>query len=149
MAIWQFDCMVIPEDRDKKNYIDIDKYISWIGINIPEDAFTFLSNHLPVEKSWSNVIKQYGKRDSTCIEIFLLGNEVEEIRCRFDLRNISKSLLINILEFINMIDGKMYFNDNTYDTNVKDVVEFMRNSDAARFCNNPIEYLQNLDITTS
>jgi hypothetical protein len=148
MAIWQFDCMVIPEDREK-NYIDIDKYISWIGINIPEDAFTFLSNHLPVEKSWSNVIKQYGKRDSTCIEIFLLGNEVEEIRCRFDLRNISKSLLINILEFINMIDGKMYFNDNTYDTNVKDVVEFMRNSDAARFCNNPIEYLQNLDITTS
>lgn len=146
MAIWQFEYMIIPKGRDKKNYKNNDQYISWIGVNTLDNALIFLSNLLPFEKSWSYDIKQYGKGDSTCIEIFLAGDDIEEIRCRLDLRNISKQLLVNILKFINMINGQIYYNDSVYEANMKNIVDLIKNSDAARFCNNPIEYLKSLEV---
>ncbi len=145
MAIWQFECMIIPKDRDRKNYKNNDQYISWIGANTPDDALIFLSNHFPFKKSWSYDIKQYGNNDSTCIELFLAGDNIEEIRCRLDLRNISKQLLTNILKFIDMINGEFYYNDNSYEANMKNIVKLIKNSDAARFCNNPLEYLKSLE----
>lgn len=142
MAIWQFDCMIVHPNRDISGCNDNDKYISWHGIKIPEESFEFLSRHLPIEKSWSYDIRQYGNRDSTCIEIYMLENDFDEIRCRFDLRNISMPLLENIIAFINMINGAVYINGKTIEANMQSIIKLVRDSDAARFCNNPIEFFK-------
>jgi len=148
MAIWQFECMIIPKNRDNKDYIDIDKYISWHGTKIPEVSFEFLSKHLPIEKGWSNDIRQYGNKDSTCIEIYMTENDIDEIRSRFDLRNISMSLLENIVAFINMINGALYINGKTIEANMQSIIELIKDSEAARFCKNPLDFLKKLDGTT-
>lgn len=71
MAIWQFDFMIVPQNKDIEDYNDNDNYMSWHGIKIPEDSLEFLSIHLPIRKSWFNDIRQYGDKDSTCIEIYI------------------------------------------------------------------------------
>ncbi len=148
MAIWQFDFMIIPQIRDIKDYNDNNNYMSWHGIKIPEDSLEFLSIHLPIGKSWSNDIRQYGDKDSTCIEIYMLDNDIDEIRCRFDLRNISKSLLENVISFINIINGKVYINGKSYKADIPSIIELVRESDAARFCKSPIDYFKYLDNTS-
>lgn len=148
MAIWQFDCMIVPKNSKKKDCINNDEYISWNGIDIQEDSFKFLSLYLPLEKSWSNDIKQYGNKDSTCIEIYMSENEIDEIRSRFDLRNISMSLLENIVTFINMINGAIYINGDIIEANMQSIIKSIGDSDSAKFCSNPIDFLRNLDCNT-
>lgn len=149
MAIWQFDFMIVPQNKDIEDYNDNDNYMSWHGIKIPEDSLEFLSIHLPIRKSWFNDIRQYGDKDSTCIEIYILGDDIDEIRCRFDMRSISKTLLENILSFINMINGKVYINGKSYKADVPSIIELVRDSDAARFCKSPMDYFKNLDNTSN
>lgn len=145
MAIWQFECMIIPNNRKKMDYVDIDKYISWNGLKIPKDSFEFLSKQLPMEEGWTKDIRQYGNIDSTCIEIYMTENDVDEIRIRFDLRNISMSLLENIVTFINNINGAIYLNGNTIEVNMQSIIELIKDSDATIFCNDPLDFLKKLD----
>lgn len=149
MAIWQFDFMIVPQNKDIEDYNDNDNYMSWHGIKMPEDSLEFLSIHLPIRKSWSNDIRQYGDKDSTCIEIYMLDDDIDEIRCRFDMRNISKTLLENIVSFINMINGKVYINGKSYKADIPSIIELVRDSDAARFCKSPMDYFKNLDNTSN
>lgn len=144
MAIWQFEFLIIPKDRDKIKFKEDDEFISWIGVNISSSAISYLSHALTCEKSWSNDIQQYGNRDSTCIEIFFKEKEIEEIRCRFDLRDLTKSVLVKVLDFITMINGEIFYNGNSYKADLETAVSLMKSSDAAKFCNNPLEYIRGL-----
>lgn len=65
------------------------------------------------------------------------------------MRSISKTLLENILSFINMINGKVYINGKSYKADVPSIIELVRDSDAARFCKSPMDYFKNLDNTSN
>lgn len=87
MAIWQFDCYIIPKENVTANIcLEGDEIFIWGRQSVPIEKIDFLEQ----QKSWSEKIFQYGKADETCIEFFYEKDILMEIYCRLDLRSLSK-----------------------------------------------------------
>lgn len=68
MAIWQFDCYIIPKKNVTANIgLESDEIFNWGNQSSTIEKIDFLEK----QKSWSPKISQYGKSDETCIEFFL------------------------------------------------------------------------------
>lgn len=143
MALWQFDFMIIPSERSTDHYNE-DELISWRDrdIDISRDMISDLENTFPIEKSWNSKAIQYGEIDSTCVEILLEENQIEDIRCRLDLRNLKKVELEQIIEMISVINGAIFYEHRIYKADINEFLTLIKNSDSARFCMNPMEYFQ-------
>jgi len=105
MAVWQLDFYIIPEEK-----INIDlpfnkklneKLLEWQDDRISKQSLDRLSKRLSIEKSWSNDITQYGKLESTCVEI---ATDIISIRIRLDFARLTKEIYEAVLSFI--IDNK-------------------------------------------
>jgi len=142
MAIWQFQCNIIPArvniDRLSRNEI-----ISWKGETQPSHEVTFLEQ----EKSWSKDIIQYGKSGETCIEFIYIDNMLDEIDCRLDLRKFTKTKLILLVEYVQEIGAMFFAGDMIYAPKVENLLEAMKNSKANQYCKNPMNYLLSLNET--
>lgn len=141
MAIWQFECYIIPKKNADNNVkLEMEDAIFWGKQDTSIEIIDFLGK----QKSWSSKISQYGKDDKTCIE-FLYKNEVlEEISCRFDLRSLSKKLLEQILDYVKKIDGLIFYDNKIFPPNIEEIVELMKCSKANKFCQNPIGYFDEI-----
>lgn len=147
MALWQFDCHIVPKKNMTANIcLDCDEILIWGMQSTSIENIDFLEK----QKSWSKEISQYGNLDETCIEFSYEKNLLMEIHCRLDLRSLSKKLLEKTLEYIQKIDGMIFYENKFYYPNIEEVVELMRGSKANKFCQNPISYLeelsQNIDV---
>ena len=142
MAIWQFSCHVIPkENEDISNDLDFDEILEWRKQGTSTEKIDFLDKR----KSWSDEISQYGKEDETCIE-FIYDNEVlMEIHCRLDMRSLTKEMLKKILNFVEEIDGLIFYEGEIYSPNMSEIIEIIKKSRATRFCKDPIKFLQELE----
>lgn len=139
MAIWQFECYIVPKKNVCENAkFEMNDIISW-GI---QNASIELIDFLERQSSWSDKISLYGKEDETCIEFLYLDECLEEIRCRLDLRSISNKLLKLILDFINKIEGMILYENNVYPPNIEQIVDLIKCSQAKQFCQYPEEYLK-------
>lgn len=99
MAVWQFDCNIISEKSvDKRSH---DEILSWNDIPQPNCNIDFLER----KESWAKNIVQYGNIDETCIEFIYDENRLDEIRCRLDLRTLTKHLLSQIVMYVQSIDA--------------------------------------------
>ena len=140
MAIWQFQCNIIPVrvniDRLSRNEI-----ISWKGETQPSHEVTFLEQ----EKSWSKDIIQYGKSGETCIEFIYIDNMLDEIDCRLDL--FTKTKLILLVEYVQEIGAMFFAGDMIYAPKVENLLEAMKNSKANQYCKNPMNYILSLNET--
>lgn len=136
MALWQFDFYIIPIDNMR---LDED-ILSWRKYNISSVTIDFLEK----QPGWTKDIVQYGKDDETCIQFLYEGNVLEEICCRFDLRSLSKKVLEQVLEYIGKIEGMIFYENRFYFPNINDMVELMKKSNANKFCQNPINYFEEL-----
>lgn len=67
MAIWQFQCNIIPI-RENIDRLSRDEMITWKNIPQPVIKIDFLES----AKSWSTDITIYGNVDETCIEFFMI-----------------------------------------------------------------------------
>ena len=137
MAIWQFDFMIIPNKKTD----DRKRTKSWLNTEIARTSLEKLEENFQQIESWSNDILQFGKEDETCINILLEDGKTEEITCRIDLRDLTKEKLIPILNFIQEINGQIYFNRKVYDAEMDNLVHLVRTSSAAEFCADPKKYL--------
>ena len=146
MAIWQFEYMIIPKGRRVEECLE-DEIISWKGIEIPDNAIKKISELLPQEKSWSKDIEQYGSIEGTCIKFLYEDNSIVEINCRLDLRNLSKVILTEIIAFVDTIKGDILYQHSIYELKLDIILELMRNSEQAKFCSNPKEYLETINNT--
>ncbi len=142
MAIWQFSCYVIPKEKaDISNHLEIDEISTWRKQGTSTETIDFLDKR----KSWSNERSQYGNEDGTCIE-FIYDNEVlMEIYCRLDMRSLTKEMLKKILNFVEEIDGLIFYEGEIYSPNMSEIIEIIKKSRATRFCKDPIKFLQELD----
>lgn len=139
MAIWQFECYIIPKRNvDANIHPDYEEILSWGKQNSSIEKIDFLKK----QKSWSNKISQYGKEDETCIEFFYENEILMEINCRLDLRSLSKRMLKNILDYVDRMDGMIFYENKIYYPNMDEVVELMKKSSANRFCQNPRNYIE-------
>lgn len=142
MAIWQFQCNIVPKRTNMKN-LSLDEILSWDGIPQPANQITFLKR----EKTWTSDIIQYGKSDETCLEFVFENGILKEIVCRLDLRNLTKSKLAEILDYVKEINAMLWTNGNMLSPKMEEVVEVMKRSEANRFCKNPKEYILNKSRT--
>lgn len=141
MALWQFHFYIVPR---KKSIIEEDigneDILSWKQNDIDSIEIDFLEKEI----SWTKDIVQYGRVDGTCIEFLYEDKNLEEISCRFDLRSLSKKLLKEILDFVEKIDGMIFYEGKIYAPKLDVVVELMKNSKANNFCQNPIKFFEEL-----
>lgn len=136
MAIWQFQCNIIPT-RVNIDRLSRDEMISWKGVFQPPHELKFLEQ----EKSWSKDIIQYGKSDETCIEFMYSDNMLDEISCRLDLRSLTKTNLISLIEYVQEIGAMFLVGDRVYLPKIEDMLEIIKNSRANQYCKNPVEYI--------
>ena len=136
MAIWQFQCNIIPA-RMNIDGLSRDELISWKGVPQPLHKIKFLEE----EKSWSKDIIQYGKLDETCIEFMYVDNILDEISCRLDLRSLTKTNFILLIEYVKEIGAIFLVGDKIYSPQIEEMLEIMKKSRANQFCKNPVEYI--------
>ena len=142
MAIWQFQCNIIPKRTNVKD-LSLDEILSWEGMPQPTNQIAFLER----EKSWTSDIIQYGKSDETCLEFVFENGLLKEITCRLDLRNLTKSKLAEMLDYVKEINAMLWANGNVLSPQMEEVIEVMKRSEANRFCENPKEYILNKNRT--
>lgn len=142
MAIWQFQCNIIPK-RTNVEQLSLDRILSWEGVTQPAYPITFLKR----EGTWSSDIAQFGKSDETCLKFVFDNGTLREIECRLDLRNLTKSTLAHLLEYIENNNAMVWINGQVYSPTMEKIVEVMKQSEANQFCKNPKEYLLNKKVT--
>ena len=130
MAIWQVSVFLVKKEK-KNNSLGIEL---WNEIDKLNETF-------PEEKSWCDSIKQFGKLDSTCMEI---DTEDEEILLRIDLRNITKEQLEIIIQFAKSNDLKIRHENKIEELSISNLINIFKTSDAYRFLNNPERYLESI-----
>lgn len=141
MALWQFVFYIIPREKcatgeDSSN----EGILSWKQNNISSIRIDFLEK----QTSWTKDIVQYGKEDETCIQFLYEDGILEEISCRLDLRSLSKKMLGEILDYVQKIEGMIFYEGKKYYPNIDEVVELMRKSNANRFCQSPRNYFEEI-----
>ncbi len=147
MAIWQFEYMIIPKGRQLQDYTK-EQIISWKNVEILKDSIIKLSQILSRKESWSSEIHQYGDKNSSCMKLIYEDNCLEEIGCRFDLRDLTKGMLILVIEWINEIRGEILYEDYIYQADIDTLVVLMKNSRAAKFCGDPQDYIKQISGET-
>ena len=141
MALWQFHCYIIPRENRNLNEKSCDEDIlSWKKHTIPTARIDFLEK----QTSWTEDIVQYGKDDETCIQFLYEEGLLEEISCRLDLRSSSRKMLEQVMEYINKIEGMILYENKIYFSNINDMVELIKKSNANKFCQNPMNYFDEL-----
>lgn len=141
MALWQFDFNIVPRERCAiVEDLSTEDILSWKQENISLVKIDFLEK----ETSWSKDIVQYGKADETCIQFLYEDEILEEISCRFDLRSLSKKMLKEILEYVKKIEGMIFYEGKIYPPSLGAIIELMKSSKAHKFCQNPINYFEEL-----
>ena len=116
-----------------------DQIISWKSQSISLPEIDFLSN----EKSWSKDIIQYGKLDETCIE-FIYNEVLEEIYCRFDLRNLTKEKLNLVIAYVKVNNAMFFAEGNLYMPEERSLIHFFKQSEAFEYCKNPSDFIKSL-----
>ena len=109
MAIWQLDFHLIPieniqEQIPFKHFLE-ETSLEWNTNRIDVKSQLKLSTVLPIEKSWSNTITQYGNIESNCIEI---STDSITIRIRLDLARITSEIFGAVLDFITTNNCALY-----------------------------------------
>lgn len=117
--------------------------------NLMDPAFSNslheLSVSFPEEKSWCLSMKQFGKIDSTCLEISFNDDfVVEEILLRIDLRCISEFELQKICDFAHANFLKVEFQGSLCDATIKNFMNILKKSNASRFIRNPEGYFREI-----
>ncbi|WP_417354093.1 hypothetical protein [Flavobacterium sp.] len=104
MALWQVSFFIIPKDEldsltslsnNKYGLFDDSNY--WCNNSAPS-VFNSLTVFLPLSKSWSDNIIQYGDLDSNVFEIGLRANKIESVSYRIDFRSDYETILKEIVE---------------------------------------------------
>lgn len=143
MALWQFSCLIIPKGREPQNFSE-DQLVSWKGIELATNKIESADNFLPNVKSWSKEIQQYGKNDSTCIEVIFENNEIAEISCRLDVRDLSKQLIEEVVDYIDSLDGDVFCDGKIYPSDADTLLALVQQSEAIKFCKNPGSYFEGI-----
>jgi len=151
MAIWQVSFFVIRETKLKT--IDVmnveanqDALLVWDETQISIDSLEKISKVLPPTISWSENIKQFGEIESTCVNLFYSNNGTGnvEISCRLDIRSLSESEFLTIIDFINQNNGVILYEYEIYEATVNSLKNIITNSRSFKFCKDPKAFLDSL-----
>lgn len=138
MALWQFDFYIVPKKNSVRGGGSNEDILSWKQDNISSLRIDFLEEKV----GWTKDIVQYGGEDETCIQFLYKDETLVEINCRFDLRSLSKKMLEAILDYVQNIEGMIFYEGEFYPPSLSEIVKLMESSEANRFCQNPTNYVE-------
>jgi len=93
MAIWQYDIYLYRKIKKSWHIEDIECYLECVI-----DCFS-------IKSTWSDNVVCYGDYDSTCIALIYNGENIDEIKIRFDLRTLTKDQFNILFKFIINLDA--------------------------------------------
>lgn len=144
MALWQTSFFIVKEGNIVIEEENEEEMLVWGESPLNSDSLLIISKSLHQEKSWSGEIIQYGKIDGTCLKIFYDGNIISEILCRIDVRDISLEILGDILNFMILNKARILKSETIYDASLDSITLIIKQSDAYRFCKDPLAFLNDL-----
>ena len=140
MAVWQFS-FYLTENKD-----GVEPSVT----SINHESLIRVAEILPVGESWLKNLQIYGDIDSTCLVLSYENQELQEISVRLDLRDLSKSVLTNVLSFIKSNKLRILLdNGENMEPTMETILRLIKNSDALKFCAEPSAYLLNLKQTNA
>jgi len=142
MAVWQFDCILIPRRNSNEEFWENDR-LSWKGTDQKDKVKEKVGNILTESNSWSSEVLIFGDIEGTCIKLICEKEDLDEVVLRLDLRSLSKSDLNILLSLLQDIGAMIFYNNRIYEVEEATMIELIANSDAAKFCLNPEMYLKN------
>jgi hypothetical protein len=142
MALWQTLFFIVKESNIK--FEKEEEILLWGETQINSESLLKISKVLHHEKSWTDEIIQYGKSEETCLQISYNGNILSEIYCRIDVRNINLEILNEIVNFMVINNAKIFKGNVFYKASVENLISIIRQSNASKFCDNPIKFLHEL-----
>ena len=151
MAIWNFEFNIVKKIRtslNPTNHDVFDEIISWEGYNVKTTSLTEIEKIFPIYKSWNDSIIQYGDKDSTNIKFYYEDEILSEVFCSIDVRSLDIKQIKSIIEFINSNNSVIFINDKFFNASVANFRELIKNSQAFKYCENPIGFIQQLDKTS-
>ena len=111
---------------------------------LPADYRARFATVLPLERSWSAEIEQWGAIDGDCIEVSD-GPWLPDIRCRIDLREWRPALYERLVECLRGIGGELETDDGeTVLLDLRSFEQALRASSAAEFVASPADFLERL-----
>ena len=132
MAIWQVALNLVKKD----DCIDFSSPAFISSLKTIDDFF-------PATKSWCETIMQYGRLDSTCLELDTDDNEA--ISLRVDLRSITKDQLQTLCNFAKGNDLFIKYNDTIYECSFNTFLSIFKESNANRFLLDPEAFLNEIN----
>lgn len=73
------------------------------------------------------------KSDETCIEFIYIDNILDEISCRLDLRSLTKTNLISVIEYVQEIGAMFLVGDKIYSPRMEEIIGVMKNQEQIGF----------------
>lgn len=139
MAIWQFSF-----------YLENPKNNKWNTDATLNKQIKDLSRILKRTKGWIDSVDFYGKEDETCISVVYVGEKIEEINFRLDLRTLDVDLFNNIWQFIESLEcEELFISDKIIPANREAIIEEIKNSVAIAFLKNPQAFMEKLSQTNA
>lgn len=68
-----------------------------------------------------------------------------EVSVRLDLRTLTKDLLINVIDYVIRLNANVYYQKEIVIPSMKNIGNILRNSDAYKYCDNPLIYIDDLN----
>lgn len=152
MAVWQYDILIIPQHKIEQlgspSCINNDLYdqIQWWNSSIPpQDIARRIDRILERSSSWSESLLTWGIEDGNRIDLMIENNLVSELQVRFDIRNLSKHFLQQVVGLANAFGGVFCSDEGTLiPPDLPSLARAMAASDAAHFVADPAGFLDNL-----
>jgi len=111
----------------------------------PDDYRARLRTVLPVGRSWSANIEQWGTEESDRIDVSRYADTTPEVFCRFDLREWKPDLSDRFIKCLREIGGRLETSEGEAVPLERGVFEHaLRSSPAARFVADPHSFLEAL-----
>ena len=155
MAIYQFIVVLLPKpwlSNDKNNVSALfnedgyDVSDAWKTYQPTEELYSLLSEVLPRGKSWHTDLKVWGNQEYSDIQVWDEDGSVESISIRLDLREDTNSLLAKVVNLAIELNCVLFIpgSKGVLEPNVFELNEIMNNSNAAKYVNNPDDYLKGI-----
>jgi hypothetical protein len=113
--------------------------------NLPSDYRARFSTVLPVGRSWSAEVEQWGTEESDRIDVSRHADAPPEVFCRFDLREWKSDLYGGFIDCLREIGGRLETSEGEPVPLEQGAFEqVLRSSRAARFVADPRGFLDAL-----
>lgn len=112
------------------------------GSDLPEDYRARFGAVLPVGRSWSDAIEQWGTEESDRIDVSRAPDSPPGVFCRFDLREWKPDLYARFIDCLREIGGQLETAEGEAVPIERGAFEsVLRASPATRFVKDPHRYL--------